>query len=178
MDDLERRYARWRTAEPDGRDAPDPEGEEAADAAFGAVFSAAMPEVRVPVSFASDTMQVIGYVAALDAVRAKRTRRVLGAGSLSVAAVALYFGAGPALSILSSVFVSGLDFLVTTVVWFASSADGRPDLWSVFASMGRAAGAFVSNPKVTIVLLALQGIAIAAFIALQRLLGSDAEYFK
>jgi hypothetical protein len=48
----------------------------------------------------------------------------------------------------------------------------------VLASMGRAAGAFVSDPKVTIVLLALQGIAIAAFIVLQRLLGSDAEYLK
>jgi hypothetical protein len=172
MDDLEKPYARWRAAEADHQDG------DAGDATFGALFSAAMPEVRVPSGFASETMQVVAQVAAEDALRAARTRRVVGVGSIAAAAVALYFGAGPALSLLSSVFVSALDFLVAAVVWFASSADTRPDFWAILASMGRAAGAFVSDPTVTIVLLALQGIAIAAFVALQRLLGAGPELYK
>lgn len=178
MDDLERRYARWRAAEPDGSAAPDQGDDDAADAAFGALFGTAMPPVQAPATFAGETMRVIEAVAAEDALRATRARRALTVGSVAVGAVALYFGAGPALSLLSYLLVAGLDTLVATVVWFASSADTRPDLWSVFASMGRAAGAFVSDPKVTIALLALQGIAILAFMALQRLLGSDPEYFK
>lgn len=175
MDDLEKRYARWRDAEDAGLDHQD---DDAADATFGALFSAAVPEVRVPSGFTSDTMQVIAQVAAEDALRARRTRRVVGVGSVAAAVVALYFGAGPALSLLSSAFVSTLDVLVAAVVWFASSAETRPDLWAVLASVGRAAGAFVSDPTVTIVLLALQGIAIAAFVALQRLLGAGPELYK
>jgi hypothetical protein len=178
MDELEKRYARWCAAERGGPELADADREDAADAAFAAVFSATMPQVRIPAGFADETMQVIAQVAASDALRAKRTRRVLGAGSAAVATVALYFGAGPAVSSLSSLFVSALDLLIATVVWFASSADSRPDLWSVLASVGRAAGAFVSDPKVTVVLLALQGIAIAAFVALQRLLGSGPELYK
>jgi hypothetical protein len=175
MDDLEKRYARWRDAEDAGLD---PQDDAAADTTFGALFSAAVTEVRVPDGFASSTMQVVAQVAAQDALRARRTRRVVGIGSVAAAAVALYFGAGPALSLLSSAFVSALDVLVAAVVWLASSADTRPDLWAVLASVGRAAGAFVSDPTVTIVLLALQGIAIAAFVALQRLLGAGPELYK
>jgi hypothetical protein len=178
MNDLEKRLARWHAAEPDGTAPPDQGADDAADAAFGALFSAAMPEVRVPASFADETMRVIGEVAVTDARRAARTRRLLGVGSAAAIAVGLYFGAGPALSLLSSVFVGALDFLVAAVVWFASSADTRPDLWAILASMGRAAGAFVTDPKVTVVLLALQGIAIVAFVALQRLLGAGPELYK
>ena len=178
MTDLERQYARWRAAEPDRGVPMDGGPDDAADAAFGALFTAAVPPVQVPAAFTAETLEVVAAVAAQDAIRAKRTRRVLGIGSVAAGLVALYFGAGPALSLLSSVFVTGLDFLVATVVWFASSADTRPDLWAVLANMGRAAGAFVSDPKVTLVLLALQGIAIAAFIGLQRLLSSGPEYFK
>jgi hypothetical protein len=178
MSDLEKRLARWHAAELDGSAPPDQGPDDAADAAFGALFSAAMPEVRVPSEFATETMRVVAEVAAQDALRAMRARRVLGVGSAAVVAVGLYYGSGPALSFLSSAFVAALDFLVAAVVWFASSADTRPDLWSVLASMGRAAGAFVSDPTVTIVLLALQGIAIAAFVALQRLLGAGPELYK
>ena len=170
MSDLDRKFDRWQAAE-----AAD---DEAADAAFGELYAAALAPVPVPSAFTARTMQVVLAAAAQDAVRARRMRRILVAGSAVAAVVGLYFGAGPALSLISSVFVSLLDLVVAAVVWFASSAETRPDIWSVLASMGRAAGAFVADPKVTIVLLALQGIAVAAFIVLQRLLGSDAEYLK
>lgn len=175
MDDLERRYARWRAAESDGLADTDPAGD-AAEPAFEALFTAAMPEVRVPATFSEATMQLVAEVAERDATRARRARWVLGCGSVPVAAASLYYGTGPALSLLSSLFVNTIDALVAAVVWLASSADTGPDLWSVVAGLGRAAGAFVSDPKVTAVLLALHGVAIAAFIGLQRLLGSDPEY--
>lgn len=172
-DDLERRYARWRATESDGQDDPP---DDLAEPAFEALFTAAMPEVRVPATFSASTVQAIAEVAERDATRARRMRWALGSASLAAAALALYFGTGPALSLLSSLFVNTIDALVATVVWIASSADTGPDLWSVVAGLGRAAGAFIADPKVTLVLLALHGVAIAAFIGLQRLLGSDPEY--
>jgi hypothetical protein len=60
------------------------------------------------------------------------------------------------------------------VVWLASGS-GR-DAWSVLTNIGRAAAAFASDPSVSMVILALQGIAIAALVALHRLLGSETEY--
>jgi hypothetical protein len=173
MDDLERRYARWRATESDGQD--DPPGD-AAESAFEALFTAVMPEVRVPATFSASTLQAIAEVAERDATRARRMRWALGSASVAVAGLALYFGTGPALSLLSSLFVHTIDAVVAAVVWLASSAETGPDLWSVVAGLGRAAGAFISDPKVTVVLLALHGVAIAAFIGLQRLLGSDPEY--
>jgi len=45
-------------------------------------------------------------------------------------------------------------------------------------SLGRAAAAFVADPKVTVAIFAIQAIAIGALIALRRLLGSDRESFE
>jgi hypothetical protein len=174
MDELERLYARWRAAELGAASADD----DTADATFQRVFDAVKPGIQVSASFATDTMEVIASVASRDAQRATRTRRVLVSGGIASGAAALYLGFGPALSLISSSLVVTLDFLIATVVWFASRGEAAPDPWSVLASVGRATGAFVADPKVTVVLLALQGVAIAAFIALQRLLGSDPEYFR
>jgi len=60
----------------------------------------------------------------------------------------------------------------------AAGIQAGADLWSLAGSMARAASAFVADPKVTFVLLVLQGLAIAALVTLQRLLGSDGESFK
>jgi hypothetical protein len=177
MDDFEKTYARWRAAEREGPDGTNSVDDDAADTAFGALYGAAVAPVQASAALTTEIMRVIAAVAVEDAMRAKRLRRALSVGSVAIGAVALYFGAGPALSLLSFLLVAGLDALVATVVWFVSSAE-RPDVWSVLTSMGRAAGVFVSDPKVTIALLALQGIAVAAFIALQRLLGTDPEFFK
>jgi hypothetical protein len=48
----------------------------------------------------------------------------------------------------------------------------------MLTSLGRAAAAFAANPTVTFTFLALQALAIAALVALHRLLGSDWESFK
>ncbi|MCA1652074.1 MAG: hypothetical protein LC753_18005 [Acidobacteria bacterium] len=46
------------------------------------------------------------------------------------------------------------------------------------SGLGRAAAAFAADPKVTFVIIVIQGIAIAALFTLQRLLGSDGESFE
>jgi hypothetical protein len=48
----------------------------------------------------------------------------------------------------------------------------------VVSSLGRASAAFIADPTVTITMLAIQGIAIAALVALRRLLGSDREFLE
>ncbi len=176
IDELERRYARWREAEAGEPAVSDAEAA-AAEAAFGALFAATMPDVSVRDTFADDTMRAVAEAAAHDAARARRVRRWGVAASLPVAALAAYFGTGPLLSLVSWLLVTGIDLFVTTLVWLASSGEARPDLWSVLAGMGRAAGAFIADPKVTLALLVLHGVAIAAFMALQRLLGAGPEEY-
>jgi hypothetical protein len=44
--------------------------------------------------------------------------------------------------------------------------------------MGRTAAAVAADPTVTVMLFALQAIALAALVALQRLLGVDEESLK
>ena len=76
---------------------------------------------------------------------------------------------GPAL-------VATLDLMIQAVVWVATGPD--LNLWSLLNSVGRASAAFISDPKVTVAMLAIQGIAIAALVALRRLLASDREFFE
>jgi hypothetical protein len=45
----------------------------------------------------------------------------------------------------------------------------------LLASLGRAAAAVAVDPKVTLALIAISAVAVAALLALQRLLGSDQE---
>jgi hypothetical protein len=102
---------------------------------------------------------------------------VVAAASLGTA-LGLYFGAGLIVSALSTAMVGLLDVLVTVVVRGANAADQGANVWGVLFGLGRAAAAFLTEPKVTVTLLAIQGIAAAALFALQRLLGADAESFK
>jgi hypothetical protein len=50
--------------------------------------------------------------------------------------------------------------------------------WPVLASLGRAAAALAADPTVTFAMIAISGVAVAALLALQRLLGSDGESFQ
>jgi hypothetical protein len=77
---------------------------------------------------------------------------------------------------VSTALVASLDAIIRAIVWASSG----PDLsaWSVLNSLGRAAAAFVLDPKVTIVMLTIQGIAITALVVLRRLLGSDREFVE
>jgi len=170
-DELTSGYRRWIEADLAGL-------EEEADAAFGSVFRAVAQDEPVSPAFTSRTMQAIAGEAARGAHRAKRTRRAAAtAGGVGLVA-AVYFGAGFAVSAMRTAVLGLFDLLVGVIVKTAAGAQAGSDLWGLLGSMGHAASAFVADPKVTVVLLVLQGLALAALVTLQRLLGSEGESWK
>jgi hypothetical protein len=177
-EDLDLNYRRWRNADelvdPDG----DRRSDEDADAAFGAVFQACTSAPLPSAQFTSNTMAAIAATAAADARRARVARAVLLWSGLPAGAVVVYFGAGALLSALSSALVGALNLLVAIVVWFANGPDVRSGAWTLLTGMGRAAAAFVADPRVTIAMLVFQVIAVAALVALHRLLGPEREWLK
>jgi len=95
---------------------------------------------------------------------------------VSAAAVTLlYFSSGLVLSAFSSIVVNALDLLIGAVVYVATTTRSGGDVWSLAGSLGKATAALLTNPSVTTTILALQGMAVAALIALQRLLRSERE---
>jgi hypothetical protein len=122
-------------------------------------------------------MAAIADAAVADARRARIGRAALIWGGLAVLVVGLYFGAGLLLSLLSSAVVGALNLVISTVVWLANGGTVRSSVWAVLTGIGRAAGVFVSDPRVTVALLAFQAVAIGALVALHRLLG-DRELLK
>ena len=156
---------RWRSAEAAGRD-------EEADVAFRQVFSE-VPRRDPALQFTAHTMAAIAAAAAADARRGRTTRIVSTVAAVVGGAAAVYFGAGFVVSALWSGLLWSLDVLVGAIVRSASAMDRGADVWSVIGSLGRAAAAFVAEPKVTFTLLGVQAIAASALFALQRLLGSD-----
>ncbi|HSL22264.1 MAG TPA: hypothetical protein VK886_12070 [Vicinamibacterales bacterium] len=169
-EELGRSYGRWRTAEVAGRD-------DEADSAFKGVFAAA-PRQEPSLQFTARAMRAVAESSATEVRQARQTRRGLIAGGALGGLVALYFGAGLIASAVSATLLGLLDLLVATVVNTASAVNTGADVWSVLGALGRAAAAFVADPKVTITLLAIQGVAAMALFALQRLLGTDGESFK
>jgi len=170
MDDLSRDYDRWRVAEERDED-------DAADAAFRAIFEASVSPPLPSREFTTRTMAAIADAAVADARRARIGRAALIWGGLAVLVVGLYFGAGLLLSLLSSAVVGALNLVISTVVWLANGGTVRSSVWAVLTGIGRAAGVFVSDPRVTVALLAFQAVAIGALVALHRLLG-DRELLK
>ncbi len=169
-DELTRQCRRWLAADETGRD-------DEADAAFKKAFGA-LPAVPISGAFTARTLQAVTLAVAAEARRARRAR-VAGIATASLGiALGLYFGAGFIVSALSTAMVGLLDLLVSIVVNGANAANHGANMWSVLFGLGRAAAAFLTEPKVTVTLLAIQGIAAAALFALQRLLGADAESFK
>ena len=75
-------------------------------------------------------------------------------------------------SILSAVVVGALELLVQGGLQVATASDWS--IWSLLGSVGRAFAAVMSDSSVTLVMLAMHGIAVAALVALQRLLGPEA----
>lgn len=169
-EELSRSYGRWREAEERGRD-------DEADAAFQGVFAAA-PRREPSPEFTRRILQAVAVTAARDARHARRARVAGLAGGAIGGAAAVYFGAGLALSAISNGLVWVLDALVAITVRSVAALENGGDLWTVLASLGRAVAAFVADPKVTFTIAAIQGIAVAALFALQRLLGADRESFK
>ena len=110
------------------------------------------------------------------AARQARTAGLWGAIAATVAAV--YVGGGWAVGFVSAAFVGLLNLLLAAVV---RTARGLPDgagVWGVLSSLGQAASAVAADPTVTFGMIAISAVAIAALVALQRLLGSDEESFQ
>ena len=168
-EELTRLYSRWRAADETDRD-------DEADAAFSALSDALLPERAVSLEFTARTTDAIAIAMATDARRARWSRKALVWGGATAAVVAAYFGAGPALSVLSTALVAALGLMIQAVVWVSTG----PNLsaWSMLNGLGRASAAFIADPKVTVIMFTIQGIAIAAFVALRRLLGSDREFVE
>lgn len=169
-EELVRYYARWLEAEQAGR-------EDEADVAFKTVF-AAVPPAEPTRQFTAATLEAITAAGERDRARSRRTRRAVFVTAALSVAVGLYFGSGLLVSLVTRAALGLLDVLVGAVVTTASAADRGTDVWSVFSTLGRAFAAFIADPKVTMVLLAIQGIAAAALFALHRLLGTDVESLK
>jgi hypothetical protein len=120
-------------------------------------------------------MGMIAAAAERDARRSRRTRAAVGPALIVGGAAAVYFGAGLAVRFLSAVFLGFLNLVIAGIVGGAAGLHTGAGLWGLLASLGRAAAAFAADPTVTLVVFAIQGIAIAALVALRRLLGSSGE---
>jgi hypothetical protein len=149
-----------------------------ADAAFAALFDACVAAPLPSAQFTTDTMAAIAAATAADARRVRFARKALVWAGVPAGILLVYFGAGPLFSVLSSALVASLNLLVALVVWFANGADVRSSLWSVMTGIGRAAAAFVADPRVTIAIVVFQVVAVAALAALHRLLGPEREWLK
>ena len=169
-DEQKRDWRRWAEAEQAGDD-------DKADAAFGEVFRAAPTELPSS-QFTASTMAAVATSAAQDARRARRIRRIAVPVAIAAAVLIVYSTAGLMMSVFSAIVVGALDLLVSTVVKVVTTMSAGGDAWSIAASLGRATAALLASPSVTTTILALQGIAVAALIALQRLLRSDRESFR
>jgi hypothetical protein len=163
-------YRQWRAAEEGDRD-------DDADWAFRTVFQTAMPEPIVSPEFTARTMTAVA-AAAGDARRARRVRAVVLTGAAVATAAAVYFGTGWAISLASAAFVGLLNMTIAAAVGGAAAFQTGAGVWSVLASLGRAAAVLAADPNVTFAMIAISAVAIAALLALQRLLGSDGESFQ
>jgi hypothetical protein len=170
-DDLARGYSRWRAMEDEGRD-------DDADASFGPVFRGAVDDRPVSLAFTEQTMAAVAAAVEQDARRARRTRKVLVPIGAAAAAGLLYVGGGFIVSAMATSGMWVVSLLIDSIVGIAKNAETGVDLWSLARNLGRAAAAFMSSPAVTVSIILIQGIAMVALIALQRLLGSDREFYR
>jgi hypothetical protein len=170
-DELVRGYRRWRAMEDAGR-------EDEADAAFGPVYREASGDLPVSPGFAAETMSAVAATVERDAQRARRTRKVLVPVAAAAAAVLLYLGGGLIVSAMATSVMWAVNLVIGSIVGVATNAETGAGVWSVARSLGRAVASFISSPVVTLSIIAIQGIAMAALIALQRLLGSDGEFYR
>lgn len=174
-DDLNRHWQRWQEADSEGQNS---EREDDADAACRALFAAAALEPTVTPAFTARTVATINTSVAAERVRARRLRRALLAGSVAAAVVGVYAGGPWLLSALAGAVAGAINLLVGVTVGIAVAVQAGTDVWTVLGGLGRAAAAFVANPTVTVVMLAMQAIAVMALITLQRLLGAEKESFE
>jgi hypothetical protein len=171
MNEASGSYGQWRAAEESERD-------DDADWAFRTVFQTAMPEQPVSPGFTTRTMTAVVAAAAADAQRARRVRAGMLTGTVVGSAAAVYFGAGWVISLASAAFIGLLNVLIAVAVRGAVTVQTGAGVWSVMTSIGRAAAALAADSHVSVAMIAISAVAIAALLALQRLLGSDGESFQ
>jgi hypothetical protein len=170
-DELKWAVRRWHEADENGRD-------DDADVACRRVLTTAFAEPRVPADFAARTAAAVARVRAADAAGARRVRTATVAGGLGLAGAGVYAGGPWALSMLASVIAGAIDLFVALAVRVATGMETGGDIWTLVAGLGRAAAALVTNPSVTFAILVMQGVAMAALVALHRLLGPERESVK
>jgi hypothetical protein len=167
-DELERSCRRWLAAEEEDR-------EDDAESALRAVFASTPHNLPVSSGFSARTMAAVAEAAERDRRAARLTRKAaLGLG-VSGGALLAYFSAGAIVSTASMAVAALLDLVIDLIVGAATTGQSGTSVWTIFANLGRAAAAFAASPTVTVTILGIQAIAIAALIALQRVLGSDWE---
>jgi hypothetical protein len=169
--EVDRHLHRWLDADAEGEEGR----EEEAESAFRVVFASAVSDPPVPAEFTSATMEAVAQAAARDQKAARLTRVAAIWLGLAGGAALTWFSAGLIASAISTGFTAMLDLVIGAIVRVATSGQPGTSLWTVFGNLGRAAAAFATSPTVTITILTVQAIAIAALVALQRILGSDLE---
>ena len=168
---LIRSFQRW-------RDAEDGDLEDQADAAFADVFKTAIRTEPAPLQFTARTMEAVAVASERDAQRVRRMRRIVTPVAVAALVATVYFSAGLLVSVLSTAAVAALDLIIAAVVGIATSISAGADAWTMVTTLGRAVGALLSTPAVTMTIFAIQGIDIAGFVALQRILRSDRELLR
>lgn len=170
-EELIARYRRWVAAETDAQD-------DEADAACRELFAEACEAPLPSLGFVARTMTAIADDTARSARRAQRTRRTAAVAASIGGVAAIYFGGALAVSAATRLVLGFFELVIGAAVRFATGNHAGAGLWDLSVSMGQAMTALVSDPKVTLALFVLQGVAITALVALQRLLGSDGESLK
>ena len=164
-------YRRWHAADASDRD-------DDADSAFQSVFQSVVPERPISLEFTTRTMTAVAGAAAVDARRARQVRGAALSGAIAATVAAVYAGGGWAIGFISSAFIGLLNLLVAAVVRTAEAFQTGAGVWGVLSSLGQAASAVAADTTVTFGMIAISAVAIAALVALQRLLGSDEESFQ
>jgi hypothetical protein len=168
---LIRSFQRWQDAEDRGLD-------DQADAAFARVFRSAIRTEAAPAPFTARTMAAVGVAIEREERRVRRMRRIVAPVAAGAAIAMVYFSGGLLVSALSAALVAVLDLIIAAVVGIATTIPAGADVWTVLSTVGRATAALLATPAVTMTILAIQGVAIAAFVALQRILRSDRELLR
>ena len=164
-------YRRWQAADASERD-------DDADSAFQSVFQSVVPERPVSLEFTTRTMTAVAARRrSMRAARARRGPPCCPAPSRPPPLRCTPVAAGPS-RFVSAAFIGLLNLLVAAVVRTVEAFQTGAGVWGVLSSLGQAASAVAADPTVTFAMIAISAVAIAALVALQRLLGSDEESFQ
>jgi hypothetical protein len=152
--ELTRAWRRWVAAERDGRD-------DQADVAFRDV--APMLPIRTPrPDFASRVMHAVER----EAIRRARVARGL---VVVCSVVSVGFAIGVILQ-LPRLLQAALDAGLAALLWTLVALNRGLDAWAILAQFGRTVAAVVDTPEVTVSIVGLGVVAVAALYGLHRML--------